>query len=280
MKESEFSASAPAAAQPPRRVRRVGTLTLGLVLVGLGGLMLTRVFVPDFDWMAVLRFAPALLVVLGVEVLVYAARPDVTLKYDWLSMFVCFLVLCGAAGVGAVSYLGDRYLPGRDAAQNRLAADLETQSYAALAADKALVRDMSVEVRLSDTGEKRPLESLTPAELADADEADAYLTLQNQYPSAEAFAADCRTLLAGLRAAGLPFTRYTFDTWQEGAEQNGSSYTLTLNGPWQADADTARLAAAVTGSYWLDGASYATAAERDDAARRASAETAVPADET
>jgi len=60
---------APAAAPRPKKVRRVGTVAFALLLIAAGILLLVQQFVPDFDLLAIVRFAPVLLIVLGAEVL-------------------------------------------------------------------------------------------------------------------------------------------------------------------------------------------------------------------
>ena len=69
--------------------RRVGSLTLGACLIAAGIFFLCYYFVPGFDWQLVVRIAPAAaLVLLGCEVLFFAARPG-RWKYDFVSVLVC-----------------------------------------------------------------------------------------------------------------------------------------------------------------------------------------------
>ena len=77
---------------PPRRV---GTFTLGVVLVAAGCGMLAAVFRPQIDVRWMLSASPVILILLGVETLL-AARGGGRVKYDWLGMFLCF-ILVGAA---------------------------------------------------------------------------------------------------------------------------------------------------------------------------------------
>ena len=83
-----------AQAAAPRQ-RRVGTFTLGIVLVAAGGGMLAAMFWPRFrpEWL--LSAAPCILILLGIETLL-AAQGGGRVKYDWLGMILCF-VLTGAA---------------------------------------------------------------------------------------------------------------------------------------------------------------------------------------
>lgn len=81
------------AAEP--RQRRVGTFTLGIVLVTAGAGMLAAMLWPQFrpEWL--LKASPCILILLGVETLL-SARGGGRVKYDWLGMFLCF-ILTGAA---------------------------------------------------------------------------------------------------------------------------------------------------------------------------------------
>ena len=79
-------------------VRRVGTLTLGVCLIACGVLFLCYFFVPHFNWELALKIAPAAgLILLGCEVLYFAARPQ-RWKYDFLSVFLCIVLMVSAFG--------------------------------------------------------------------------------------------------------------------------------------------------------------------------------------
>ena len=55
----------------PRKPRRVGTLTMGLALIGTGLLIAAAMFAPAIDLTLALRLCPLLLVLLGCEVNVF-----------------------------------------------------------------------------------------------------------------------------------------------------------------------------------------------------------------
>ena len=78
-----------------QRQRRVGTFTLGVVLVVSGGLMLASMFWPQLDWEWALKCSPLILIGLGVETLM-AAKGGGKVKYDWLGMLLCFILVCAA----------------------------------------------------------------------------------------------------------------------------------------------------------------------------------------
>ena len=87
----------------PERQRRVGTFTLGFVLVISGGLMLVSMFWPQLDLAWALKCSPLILVGLGVETLL-AARGGGKVKYDWVGMVLCFILVCAALCLYAIAW--------------------------------------------------------------------------------------------------------------------------------------------------------------------------------
>ena len=85
------------------RQRRVGTFTLGLTLVVSGGLMLVSMFWPELDLTWALKCAPSILIGLGVETLA-AAKGGGKVKYDWVGMVLCFVLVCAALCLYAMAW--------------------------------------------------------------------------------------------------------------------------------------------------------------------------------
>lgn len=83
--------------------RRVGTLTLGITLVAAGILMMVSLLYPHIDLSWALKIAPVILISLGVETLV-AARGGGKVKYDWVGMVLCFLLVCAALCLYAIAW--------------------------------------------------------------------------------------------------------------------------------------------------------------------------------
>ena len=88
------------AAPPRQRVRRVGTVTFGVTLIAAGFLFLFSLFFPGLDVGYFLRFTPIILILLGIEVLIYhfGFRDD-RVKYDFLSFIFCFVMIFGSLGL-------------------------------------------------------------------------------------------------------------------------------------------------------------------------------------
>ena len=104
MQEQQNYAPQPPAGLAPESLvpkqRRVGTFTLGLLLIMIG-VMIPCVMIWKEKALTIIQFAPAILIVLGVEVLVYAFRyREGKLKYDWAAIWLVFLL---TIGVGAAS---------------------------------------------------------------------------------------------------------------------------------------------------------------------------------
>lgn len=242
---------------PPRKIRRVGTFTFGLLLVTAGIVLILRSFLPELDLRFVISLFPVALIALGIEVLVYAARPNVQLKYDGLSIFVCILILFGAGGSSMMMQLWNEYGPTAHAAEMRLGDELQKDATATLRGVSDLssnIYDLSVVMDLNH-GVSDP----ATAQVQSGDNCELYVTVyQNAYNTPEAFAAMARQVVDVCQADGLPFNRYRFDTYMRDVADNSVTYTLDLDNAWQLSADAATLAENVYQSYWYDGNSFSS----------------------
>lgn len=94
----------------PQKERRVGTFTFGIVLVLTGLFMAAALFFPKVNPEIFLKFSPVILITLGVEVLL-STRKEGRIRYDWVGMILCFLIVCTAlimfAGTWAILYHPD-----------------------------------------------------------------------------------------------------------------------------------------------------------------------------
>ena len=84
-------------------VRRVGTFTFGLVLIISGAVMLVSMFVPSLDFTLAFQLSPLMLVSLGVETLL-AARRGGRVRYDWVGMVLCCVIVCTALVLYAMTW--------------------------------------------------------------------------------------------------------------------------------------------------------------------------------
>lgn len=85
------------------RERRVGTFTFGIVLVIAGITMTAALFFPSLDFRLLLKLSPAVLILLGTEVLL-STRKGGRIKYDWLGMLLCFVLVILALGVFFIAW--------------------------------------------------------------------------------------------------------------------------------------------------------------------------------
>lgn len=107
-------------AQPQRRV---GTFTFGVTLVAAGAGMLAAMFVPSITPEVLFQASPAILVLLGLEVLL-SARKGGKLRYDWLGMILCFVLTGAALSMYMVSWYLSEDGPGISRVSSRYADDV------------------------------------------------------------------------------------------------------------------------------------------------------------
>jgi O-antigen/teichoic acid export membrane protein len=73
--------------------RRVGTLTLGLMLILFGVLFISRLFFPDFDYNYILKLWPLILISLGAEVIAaYIINKPEKISYDAAAIVLVFCI--------------------------------------------------------------------------------------------------------------------------------------------------------------------------------------------
>ena len=227
----------------PKKVRRVGSIAFALVLIAAGVLLMVYQFVPQFDLLKILKFSPVILVALGIEMLVYSARPDVKVKFDWLAMLPL-----------AIS----QWSPARDYAQSRIESQKADAMYSALTADPALkakLNSLNVEVRFFH-------EADGDYTLQSGDDCILYAALQGPYADAETFAADCMAVMQRAADAGLGFTCYHFNADED--IDDGISYYLDCVASYPAGLTAAQVAQRVQASYCYDDNSFSSEADRDD----------------
>ena len=241
--------------QPPKKVRRVGTFTFGLLLVAAGVLLILRAVMPSLDLRFVVSLLPVALIALGIEVLIYAARPDVQLRYDGVSIFVCILILFGVGGSSVMLQLWNEYGPSARVAEMRLGDELQSDATAALRAAPGLgdnIYDVSVVLDFNHGVTNPATETVQPG-----DRAQLYVTVyQGRYDSALEFAAMARQVVDACQADGLPFKEYRFDTYTYEVPDGTVTYSLDMETAWQITAGADALAESVYQSYWYDGNAF------------------------
>ena len=204
----------------PKKVRRVGSIAFALVLIAAGVLLMVYQFVPQFDLLKILKFSPVILVALGIEMLVYSARPDVKVKFDWLAMLGTAFTLCIVGTAALLPLAISEWSPARNYAQNRIESQKADAMYSAMTADPALkakLNSLNVEVHFFH-------EADGDYTLQSGDDCILYAALQGPYADAETFAADCMAVMQRAADDGLGFTCYHFNADED--TDDGISYYL------------------------------------------------------
>ena len=246
----------------PKKVRRVGSVAFALVLIAAGVLLIVYQFMPQFDLLKILKFSPVILIALGIEMLVYSARPDVKVKFDWLAMLGTAFTLCVVGTAALLPLAISEWGPARDYARNRIESQKADAMYSALTVDPALkakLNSLNVEVRFfhKDDGDYT---------LQSGDDCILNAALQGPYADAEAFAADCMAVMQRAADDNLGFTCYHFNA--DAYTDEGISYYLDCLASYPAGLTAAQVAQRVQTSYYYDNNSFSSEADRDDYIRR------------
>ena len=246
----------------PKKVRRVGSIAFALVLIAAGVLLIVYQLVPQFDLLKILKFSPVILIALGIEMLVYSARPDVKVKFDWLAMLGTAFTLCIVGTAALLPLAISEWNPAREYARNRIESQKADAMYSALTADPALkakLNSLNVEVRFFH-------EADGDYTLQSGDDCILYAALQGPYADAETFAADCMAVMQRAADDGLGFTCYHFNADED--TDDGISYYLDCVASYPAGLTAAQVAQRVQVSYHYDGSSYSSQADRNEAIRQ------------
>lgn len=246
----------------PKKVRRVGSIAFALVLIAAGVLLIVYQLVPQFDLLKILKFSPVILIALGIEMLVYSARPDVKVKFDWLAMLGTAFTLCIVGTAALLPLAISEWSPARNYARNRIESQKADAMYSAMTADPALkakLNSLNVEVHFFH-------EADGDYTLQSGDDCILYAALQGPYADAETFAADCMAVMQRAADDGLGFTFYHFNDDED--TDDGISYYLDCVASFPAGLTAAQVAQRVQVSYHYDGSSYSSQADRNEAIRQ------------
>lgn len=242
-------------------LRRVGSLTLGACLIAAGVFFLLYFFVPGFDVQLTLKIAPAVaLVLLGCEVLFFAARPG-RWKYDFVSVLVCLVLMAGCFCMAMLPLLWDELSGENQQTMNRLSTQAIDELYTACKQDAQdiAIRNISGWLYLNNA----KAETLQQAAALPA--GDAYLTLTVElfgpYESAADFARDCYTLTALAKQCTVPPDSLHFtvgcpqpveSSLNSGSLLSTQDYALTLSGAVQLDWTVQQMEQQTETEYLLD----------------------------
>ena len=238
--------------------RRVGSLTMGACLIAAGIFFLCYYFVPGFDWQLVVRIAPAAaLVLLGCEVLFFAARPG-RWKYDFVSVLVRLGLIALCMCLISLPMVSSEIDPARGQNEMKLSKAYTTQVYEAL-------RKENSDLRLRDVYTDLYLYSNDVNALQEMQPGDGHLSLTvmlyGPYDSTGAFAQDCRSVAGTVRAGTLQPDELRIvwspdndpgQSLDSGTLQRVEQYTLELDGTVQLDWTADEMERQVEVQYLLD----------------------------
>lgn len=252
-------------AEQPPKVRRVGTVAFALLLIAGGALLLVQQFMPKADLLSVLKFSPVILIVLGIEVLVYSTKPGVKLKFDWLGILGCAFILV-VVGTASLLPLAWRWLGGADRnAENRIEQQVVDSMYEQLSADpelKANVTSMYASVFFNHTDIENADYTLEPG-----DTLILHLNFrQDAAGSEQEFAANCAAVVQAAKAAGWNFTTMNFGT-EENVGGVYDTYRAEFSQSFADGLTIEQLAKRVQTAYYYDYDSYDSKADRDNAVK-------------
>lgn len=247
-----------AAAPQSGPARRVGSLTLGACLITVGILLLCYYFLPNFDLQLALKIAPAGgLILLGCEVLYFAAKPD-RRRYDFFAVLICLFLMACCFALTLFPLLWEEIDPDNQKVAKNLSDNYKQAVYEKICEDMPDIRlkDMGCGVylyRYHTDGEKLTVDNTKMLELN--------FWLQGPYDSAEAFAQDCRRLTDEVQKMDVQPTQVGF--YCRGVSDADSellsdtlvqkaNYTLYLNGEVQLDWTAAEMEKATDVESLLD----------------------------
>lgn len=257
----------PGSVPPPEQkpaekpLRRVGSLTLGACLIAAGVFFLLYFFVPGFDVQLTLKIAPAVaLVLLGCEVLFFAARPG-RWKYDFVSVLVCLVLMAGCFCMAMLPMLWDELSGENQQTMNRLSTQAIDELYSACKQDAQDIAIQNISGWLYLNGAKA--ETLQQAAALPAGDTCLTLTVElfGPYESAADFARDCYTLTALAKQCTVPPDSLHFtvgcpqpveSSLNSGSLLSTQDYALTLSGAVQLDWTEQQMEQQTETEYLLD----------------------------
>lgn len=91
-------------------VHKIGTVTLGIILILFGFLFLIHIFIPALSLAFIFKLWPIVFIVLGLEILCSKLRQDLHITYDFAAVWLLFFLMLFAAGMGVLEWSAE-YFP-------------------------------------------------------------------------------------------------------------------------------------------------------------------------
>lgn len=173
-----------------KRTRRVGTITLGVMLIAVGVLSVIHIINPSLNMITILKLSPIILIALGIEILIAAfVNNSDKIRYDGVSIILCVFLICASLGMSAVMTVFEYFNPMYKQEQRQAKSQLEQQSYELLS-DMDKISDINISINY-DIFEKTDVQN-------DKEYADIHISLKDDYDNQSEFSQDCASICSEL----------------------------------------------------------------------------------
>lgn len=243
---------------PPEKPKRVGNITMALCLIALGVLLVLHVFMPDLDYVTIARLSPVVLELLGLELLVAAARhKGKQVRLSVLSVLLSLVLIGGSMVAAVVPDLVYRQLEsGR--IDRRLALELNQESVAMMS-DLNGLNIANVEWYVSVQGGAIKSD-MTIADLRPEHYVQARVHMPGQYNGPVDFARACRRVADVLMEMVPSISYASFYGYYEGEDAYSHTYderyALWIESSFQFGRSADELAEQVNVERWLEEEGY------------------------
>lgn len=93
--------------KPVKKIRRIGTVTAGTMLILYGILFLVHSFLPVVDYRMIFNFWPVIFILLGTEILFGIGKEGTEFKYDGGAVFLILVMTFFAMGMAGADWFMD-----------------------------------------------------------------------------------------------------------------------------------------------------------------------------
>lgn len=171
-----------------KRVRRVGSVTLGIILIAAGICAIISVINPAVDMAVILRLSPAVLIILGIEILIASfINNNERIKYDGVSIFLCIFLIFASIGTSAAISISDFFMPAKRAEIESIERNLNKEC-------SVLLKDFENINYMDSSLIYDTFDVLN----TDMSYADIFIGLNDVYADTDEFAAECKRICDSL----------------------------------------------------------------------------------
>ena len=193
----------PSRSEKEKPVKRIGTFTMGLSLIYTGVLILCSAIIPDFNIITALKFMPAILILLGGELIVSCFwGKERKVKYDLLGSIISLVLICGSLTASALANAYQYYHVERIAEGLRIE-NSASEKYSEKIAKTGLVSDINVYASIYQ-GNWDAYRKASDEDKNNISRVSIDIVLWNGHASKEEFAEDCYKVMEALGGIDRP----------------------------------------------------------------------------